>query len=538
MINLVQTNLWFFTLGLIGITNILYKIDFGAYFIGDLIDGRLNNYILEHFYLALTNEDINFKQANFFYPTPSTIMMSDSHWLLGPFYSLFRIVGFEMESSFNLIILVGCLANFVICYYVLKKFNFSSNSSALSAHVFAFNQIILFKLCHMQLNFKIFVPLAVLFCKEYFDKKDLKYISYIILCITLQLFCSPYNGSFLAFFIFIIFLFFLGYFKINEINQIYPQKYSLKIAIPLLIVSFLALIIFGKSYLEIKNLFNRHAPISSESYFEIRDLFTIYNSPIIDFIGKYMPLDYMERNSENSFFIGFGVLLTFIYFCTKNFYKNLNLFENILLKSTIFMIIFFLLDKYLGTFYFLQIAIPSFANLRASNRFFYVVFFALVYFLTLAFNKAESSNKKGMRIFFYSLAITIIAESLFLKIIKTKIGSEKNNVESYQELMKKNGGKDSIFWFTQPKSGFIDEVNIMFAGQKQQNKSINGYSSFSPYKTNQLNSCKDAFDHLPQIEKSFSKIFAQEFKYDRDKLKIFWNKKLCTDNLKNNARAS
>jgi len=124
----------------------------------------------------------------------------------------------------------------------------------------------------MQLNFKIFVPLAILFCKEYIDKKDFKYISYIVLCITLQIFCNPYNGNFLAFFIFTIFLFFLSHFKINEINQISPHKYSLKITIPLLILSFLALMIFGKAYLEIKNLYKLNAPITlghSRSFYDI-----------------------------------------------------------------------------------------------------------------------------------------------------------------------------------------------------------------------------------------------------------------------------
>ncbi|MBM3590472.1 MAG: hypothetical protein FJX30_03760 [Alphaproteobacteria bacterium] len=390
----------------------------------------------------------------------------------------------------------------------------------------------LFKLDHMQLNFKIFVPLAILFCKEYIDKKDFKYISYIVLCITLQIFCNPYNGNFLAFFIFTIFLFFLSHFKINEINQISPHKYSLKITIPLLILSFLALMIFGKAYLEIKNLYKLNAPITLGHYFEIRDLFTIFNSPIVDFIAKYISLDYMEKDGENSFFIGFGSLLALIFlFTQKNFYKDLNLFEKILLKSTIFMLIFFILDQYLGLFYFLQICIPSFTNLRASNRFFYVVFFGFVYFLTLAFNKAEASKRLKIKIFYCLFLIAIIAESSFSKISKTKIGSEKNNIEKYQELMAKNGGNNSIFWFVrsnkEPMYDVIQELNMMIASQQKQYKIINGYSSFMPYISRQLESCEDSYNYLPQIEKSFSQVFGQEFKYDREKIKIFYNKELC-----------
>ena len=202
-----RENLLAFFLFFAGIFHLIFSIKFGTNSFGDLIDGRLNNFFLEHFYLAFTGQEESFKHSNFFYPLPNTMILSDNHWLLGPVYALFRILGFNSSTSFNFWIIFGFILNFIVSYYVLRKFNFSKNSSAIGAYLFTFNQIILLKIGHIQLNFKIFIPLTLLYSKQYFETLNFKYISYIILCVILQLLCNSYNGNFLALFVFIFFLF-------------------------------------------------------------------------------------------------------------------------------------------------------------------------------------------------------------------------------------------------------------------------------------------------------------------------------------------
>lgn len=72
----------------------------------------------------------------------------------------------------------------------------------------------------------------------------------------------------------------------------------------------------------------------------------------------------------------------------------------------------------------------------------------------------------------------IIIEPWLLKISKTKIGAQDDSIKIYQELMEKNGGKDSIFWFNYSESEnfLLQETNVMVASQPLQYKIINGYS--------------------------------------------------------------
>lgn len=62
MPNQIKSNCYCLAFILIGILNILFQIEFGKYYIGDLFDGRFNNYIFEHFYLSLTNQSDSFNK--------------------------------------------------------------------------------------------------------------------------------------------------------------------------------------------------------------------------------------------------------------------------------------------------------------------------------------------------------------------------------------------------------------------------------------------------------------------------------------------
>ena len=167
--NYFKENLLAFILLFLGTFHLFLQIKFGANNFGDLKDGRFSNFVLEHFYRALNGEEKSFKNANFFYPAPNVILLSDNHWFLGFIYVFFRNLGFNSSNSYNFWIFCGFFANFITSYYVLKKFNFSKNSSAIGAYLFTFNQIILQKIGHPQLNFKIFIPLTLLYSKQYFD---------------------------------------------------------------------------------------------------------------------------------------------------------------------------------------------------------------------------------------------------------------------------------------------------------------------------------------------------------------------------------
>ena len=65
-----RENLLAFFLFFAGIFHLIFSIKFGANSFGDLLDGRLNNFFLEHFYLAFTGQEESFTNANFSIPFP------------------------------------------------------------------------------------------------------------------------------------------------------------------------------------------------------------------------------------------------------------------------------------------------------------------------------------------------------------------------------------------------------------------------------------------------------------------------------------
>src|SRR5687768_18198019 len=69
---------------------------------GDMGDGRLNNYFLEHGYLYITGQVDNYWDAPFFYPEKSTMSMSDNLFGTLPLYALLRIMKFDRETSYQI----------------------------------------------------------------------------------------------------------------------------------------------------------------------------------------------------------------------------------------------------------------------------------------------------------------------------------------------------------------------------------------------------------------------------------------------------
>jgi hypothetical protein len=530
---LFKENLLAFSLLFLGIFHAFSQIKFGTNSFGDFRDGRFSNFVLEHFYRALIGEEQSFKNANFFYPAPNVIMLSDNHWFLGFIYAFFRNLGFNSSKSFNFWIFCGFFANFISAYYVLRKFNFSANSSAIGAYLFTFNQIILLKIGHMQLNFKAFIPLTLLYSKQYFETLDFKYISYIILCIILQLLCSSYNGNFLALFVFIFFVIYLSKFKKDDFHKIFPQKFSLKISIPILVLGIFVLTIYALPYFETMNIYNIRGPLTNEENFSLISLLTLSNSSLWNFITNYFSLKSLENYKENQFFFGIGLWLTIlILIFNKNISKNLQYFDKILIKSILLTLLFFWLDQYINTFGFLQISIPSFSLLRASTRFFYVIFFAIVYLATFSLNHLEKTNKKKL---LYILTTIILAESLVSFIPNSNFSEEENTIQEYKNLILQHGNKDSVFFFVvnnknRPTSYVQNEINIMIASRDLGAKTINGYSGQIPlYKKNYTNNCQEISKIIEYNEDVISNALKKDFKYDRKNLLVFFGKELCTN---------
>jgi len=395
---------------------------------------------------------------------------------------------------------------------------------AIGAYLFSFNQIHLEKITHIQLNLKIFIILGIWYFKRYIDTQNFKYASYIFLCITLQLICNVYTGNFFMLFVFVLILIYFGNYKIQEYKKFTPQKFEFKIIIPIFILSALILGLWAYPYYQTMQIYNLNKPIYlSELDFKLQYLFTSKINPFMLYLVDYFALDSLKTYVEGLFFIGFIPWFLLIYFfLNKKLLKSLNQFEKILLKSTIFLLIFFSLEKYFGLFNLIQIYLKSFTNLRAYSRFFYVIFFTFIYFCTFVIHRFKFQNNwKYLQILILILAIL---EPFFLK---NNYSSIQEIQEEYQvaknKFINKNIHPDSIIYLVSKISSNIDQfaknqILMMHLANELGVKTINGYSSIFPLSLIQPANCGQLFRIYDENEKIISKITKKEFKYNQSNL--------------------
>lgn len=516
----------FFTVFLLLIGTFLYSyhLNFFKQFPGDNLDARFNHFVLEYFYSVLIGKNDSFIHGNFFYALPNTMNLSDNHWLLAPFYSILRILGLNEITSYQIWVYLGFVANYLVCFYVFKKFKFNPLASAIGAYLFSFNQTHFEKIVHIQLNLKIFIILGIWFFKRYIETKNFKYASYIFLCIILQLMCNTYNGNFFMMLMVVSILIFFSNYKINEYKKFIPQKLELKITIPIFILSALILGIWAYPYYQTMQVYNLNKPIVVRNLdFKLSDLLTSNTNIILNYFVDIFELNSLKNYGENLFFIGFVPWFLLIYlFLNKKLFQSFNQFEKILLKSTIFLLIFFSLEKYLGLYNLVQIYFKSFTNLRAYSRFFYVLLFTFIYFCTFVIHRFKFENNwKYLQILILILAIL---EPFFLKTNHTPIQKIQ---EEYQEVkykfINKNIQPDSVI-FLVPKTGsnviqFIkNQILMMHLANDLGVKTINGYSSIFPLSLIQPANCMRLFTIYNENEKIISKITNNEFKYNHGNL--------------------
>ena len=108
-------------IGGLGMILIVAPVVTGGKLPGDLLDGRFNNYVLEHVYLWVTLQVPDFWNAPFFYPYQMTIAFSDSHIGDSPVYVLARMAGISREGAFGLWYAAGYALNFIAADYTLVR---------------------------------------------------------------------------------------------------------------------------------------------------------------------------------------------------------------------------------------------------------------------------------------------------------------------------------------------------------------------------------------------------------------------------------
>jgi hypothetical protein len=169
---------------------------------GDRGDGRFIPFCLEHEYQSLRGNG-SFASPPFFYPAKGTLGYSDV--LLGflPFYSSFRLIGFDPFGSMQGVLWIGTLLAFFLAFGFLRRgIGFGLIPSALGAAFYAFNNPRFQMTNHYQIQAGFLLPAAAwLIASSLRNPKpkenglDLRWAGALLL-IDVQLLTSYYLGWF------------------------------------------------------------------------------------------------------------------------------------------------------------------------------------------------------------------------------------------------------------------------------------------------------------------------------------------------------
>ncbi len=151
-----QSALWPLGLWLVGILATFYPtFQSGFRFVqGGLGDSRLVNFSLEHTYRWLMGMQLaeDLWSPPIFYPVQNVATYTDLMLGVAPFYWVWRWLGSDPHTAFQLWMLSCWTLNFISCYLLFRRgFRISAVGSSLGAYLFAFGNPQYASLAHQQL---------------------------------------------------------------------------------------------------------------------------------------------------------------------------------------------------------------------------------------------------------------------------------------------------------------------------------------------------------------------------------------------------
>jgi len=169
-----------------------------TYFPGDLGDGRLNLYFLEHAYQFFIGKQETFWDAPFMYPETNVLAFSDNLLGSAPIYSFFRVLEFDTYKSYQLWFVCISSLNFITAFFFLKYVFKNNYAAVLGAFVFAFSVALQSQLTHAQTFPRFAIPLAFLMALKFSHSLKPIYLCLTLFFLVYQIYCGIYLGFMLA----------------------------------------------------------------------------------------------------------------------------------------------------------------------------------------------------------------------------------------------------------------------------------------------------------------------------------------------------
>lgn len=464
-----------------------------THFPGDLGDARFNTYILEHAHEFITGQKKSLWNAPFMYPEKDVITYSDN--LIGstPFYSFFRLIGYDRETSFQWWFLMMTVLSYTCCYLFLNWCFKNRYAAVLGAMVFAFSMALQSQMAHAQTFPRFAIPLAFWMGILFLQKLKPVYFFATLFFVVYQFYCCIYLGFMLTVPVTLLLLLSLIYNwkmffeKIKNLKWIGLMMGSIVINILMLLPLMLPYLhrskLAGLNYYG--NIINNIPTIKSHLYSQFGSICW----KCFEATGKDYPLWWDHQifaggiATLSLLIAGFIIITKLI---RKKYFSQITINGSltILFFAGLFTFLFFLRFNHFSLYRYLFNNIPGFASMRALQRIINVelIFFAsaTAFLFMIIFQK----TKKISVYIFVLFAGIIIADNYYKWGVpgNTEKCMSQTRVNILIEKMK-NIPQGSVVSYEPEKieSSTIEyQIDAMLASQTLKLNAINGYTGTCP----------------------------------------------------------
>jgi len=357
---------------------------------GDLGDGRLVNYILEHYYQYINNSPIHdrFWNLPMYYPLKNTLAYADILFGSSFLYVPFRYF-FNPQTSFQIFSILVCCLNYYIFYFFSKKiFNFSSFWAAFASFIFSFSLPRYAQIYHMQLFVQFYMILSIfsftLISKNNSKIKNKILFSLGFLFFVLQFYTAFYFAWFMVFFIPFLLISFFTTKKTRIILKNWLKCFDFSY-VPLVLAFFIMTLPLCVRYLSLNAKFAKSEAVNP-LYFLISE--SKLNSFFFDF-------SYFQQQ-ENLIGIGIITTILILFGILKTKFK---------IPIIVFLALIILIFTNQSIYSKLYDIIPFLSSIRAISRFIFL--FLPIYAIVLVFGL---KNIKNSFILFLLISLIILEQ--------------------------------------------------------------------------------------------------------------------------------
>jgi hypothetical protein len=208
---------------------------------GNLGDTRLCNLILEHNYQGLIGNQEVFSPSQF-YPKKYTIFYASNFFGSTPIYIIPRLIGFSLESSFQIWFVLLSALNALAFLYLLKVLKVTPRIGYPLTFAGVSSSAFIFKIGHPQLLaiFPFFFCLAYLF--KFLQEPKIHFFWRFGFFLIFQHYCDMYQGFFTSVILLVFGLFYVSISQKQNIRILYNFIKDHKVRLALIISLFIGLL--------------------------------------------------------------------------------------------------------------------------------------------------------------------------------------------------------------------------------------------------------------------------------------------------------